>query len=793
VAVCASCGQDNPAEARFCMACAAPLDKVELRREVRKTVTVLFCDVAGSTALGERLDPESLRRVMALYFQTARATLERHGGTVEKFIGDAVMAVFGVPVVHEDDALRAVRAAAELRSALATLNGELGRDFGVTLEARIGVNTGRVVTGTAERLATGDAVNVAARLEQAAIPGEVLLGLDTYALVRDAVDAEPAGPLPAKGKEEPLGAYRLIAVREGAPGYARRLDAPLVGRLDELAQLRSAVERAERERTCYLFTLLGPAGIGKSRLVAELAGSLGERAKPVTGRCLSYGQGMAFWPLVEIARRLGGEDGAELEHALSSPAAAREEMFWTVRRRLEGLAAERPLVVVLDDFQWAEPMLLDLVEHVADLSREAPIALVCIARPELLELRPGWGGGKLNATAILLAPLDEADSRRLVDELLDGVAVAAETRERIVAAAEGNPLFIEQMVAFLGENGGGSQGVAMPPTIHALLSARLDRLADDERATLERASVVGKEFGVDALAALSRPGTELRRSLEALVRKELVRPHGEEAFRFRSLLIRDAAYEALPKQLRSAVAVVLGPTPLEECIPLCEDNRRSARGNRLAECYVGEVLSLAYGLAGRFEQARDILAEVRPLLADMGAKPHLGGTSMFVAWVELEAGDPAAAERELREGIRIFEEIGETARLSTATAMLAQALNDQGRYADALEQTEASESAAAPGDLASQIGWRAQRARALAHTGEVARAERLAREACDLARGIDTFDFAALALLALAEVLDLADRREEAEPLVAEAVELCERKGAAPAARRARMLLASLT
>jgi len=280
VSVCPSCGHENPDGSRFCGACGVEIATASAR-EVRKTVTVLFADVTGSTALGEQLDPESFRRVMARYFAAASGCLERHGGTVEKFIGDAVMAVFGVPTAHEDDALRALRAAGELSSSLDDLNAQLGHDYGVSLQLRIGVNTGEVVTGTEERLATGDAVNVAARLEQAAQAGEILIGEQTLRLARDAVEVEPVEPLSLKGKSERLPAHRLLRVIEGAPAFERRLDAPLVGRREELARVRSAFDEAVLERSCRLVTVLGSPGIGKSRLAREVAAALSEDRKSV--------------------------------------------------------------------------------------------------------------------------------------------------------------------------------------------------------------------------------------------------------------------------------------------------------------------------------------------------------------------------------------------------------------------------------------------------------------------------------------------------------------------------------
>ena len=536
--ICASCGQDNPEGFRFCGNCGAELAGAPPSREVRKTVTVLFCDVSGSTAMGERLDPESTRRVMSRYFEAMREAIERHGGTVEKFIGDAVMAVFGVPVVHEDDALRAVRAAVDMRAALGDLNDELDRDWGVTIESRIGVNTGEVVAGEGDSLTTGDAVNVAARLEQGAAPGETLLGETTYRLLRGAVRADPVEPLDAKGKSEPVVAVRLAGLVEGADFITRHLDSPLVGRENELAQLQRAYDHAVAERVAYQFTLLGPAGIGKSRLVRELEDRVD--ATVLSGRCLPYGEGITYWPLAEIepiAREI--DFGAN-----------RDEIALQTRRVLERMARERPLVVVLDDLQWAEQTFLDLIDHVSDLARDAPMLLLCIARPDLLDIRAGWGGGKLNATTMLLEALTEGEAEELVDNVLR-IRIDAAMKKRIATAAEGNPLFVEEMLAMVVENGDAE--IAVPPTIQALLASRLDRLAADERTAVECAAVQGQEFRQDALADLV-PEALVGRLIElqqSLVRKDVVRPIGEVTFRFKHLLLRDAAYEALPKEQRA--------------------------------------------------------------------------------------------------------------------------------------------------------------------------------------------------------------------------------------------------
>ena len=538
MAVCAQCGRESPDDFEFCPACGAALAAASAaRREVRKVVTVLFCDLTGSTALGDRTDPEALRALMNRYYEAARSVLERHGGTVEKFVGDAVMAVFGIPQSSEDDALRAVRAAVEVRQSVHALG----------LEARIGVNTGEVVAGEGDTLVTGNAVNIAARLEQSAAPGEVLLGDVTVRLVRDAIEAD-AVELEVKGKTEPLAAHRLVALDSAAAGVTRHLDRPIVGRDRERERIRADFADAAAAGTCRLFTLIGPAGVGKSRLVADFLEHVGDTATVARGRALSYGEGITYWPLVEILLQLRLDPDEAIR---SSPA----DTQLATRALLERTAQVRPLVIVLDDLQWAEPPLLDLVEHVADWSREAPILLLCIARPELLDVRPGWGGGKLNATSILLEPLLPAEAAALADTLLDGLALDGDTRARVLAAAEGNPLFIEEMSALARDAG---DAVEVPPTIQAVLQARLDTLDERERSVIERGAVEGKIFHRGAVTALAPESLreEVPGRLLSLVRKELVRPErtqiaGDDAYRFRHLLIRDAAYEALPKATRA--------------------------------------------------------------------------------------------------------------------------------------------------------------------------------------------------------------------------------------------------
>jgi class 3 adenylate cyclase/tetratricopeptide (TPR) repeat protein len=737
---------------------------------MRKTVTVVFSDVTGSTALGERLDPESLRRVMGRYFDEMKAVVERHEGTVEKFIGDAVMAVFGIPIVHEDDALRAVRAAAEMREQLNALNEELERDWGVRIEVRTGVNTGEVVAGngsSGQRFATGDAVNVAKRFEEAAPPGEILLGDTTWRLVRDAVEVEPLDDLELKGKSGSVMAYRLLSIQPGAAGRARRLNSPMVGRDRERAALVQAYERVVGDRACHLFTVLGAAGVGKSRLIAEFLNGLGESAAAVQGRCLPYGDGITFWPVLEVVRMLGAEPASVGLAEATSPS---DETAWAVRKLFEARAQERPLVVVFDDVQWGEPTFLDLVEHVADLSRDAPILLVCLARPELLDSRSGWAGGKFNATSVLLEPLAEDESAELINNLLGRTELDAEVRARVAEAAEGNPLFVEEMLGMLIDDGllerqngywiatGDLKAVSVPPTIHALLSARLDRLGPDERAVVERGSVEGRVFHRGAVAELAP--REIRDGvtghLQALVRKELLRPDsaefvGDDAFRFRHILIRDAAYNAMPKELRAELHErfaawlehVAGPRVIEyeeilgfhleqahryrvELAPL-DDRAQSlgraaathlsaaaeralARGDAPAAASLFERalkivppespdvprmlcdLGLALSDRGEFQRAERVLADALSA-AEARNEPATGAAALMRStWVQLLSGGALMNESKAKivESVHALEKLQDESGLAEAYSFLGTLLTWTGRCADAAEVLQRS-------------------------------------------------------------------------------------------------------
>jgi class 3 adenylate cyclase/tetratricopeptide (TPR) repeat protein len=729
---CSTCGAANSADARFCSNCGSALPESSPADEVRKTVTILFCDVTGSTQLGEQLDPESLRKVMARFFNAMRAEIELHGGTVEKFIGDAVMAVFGIPSLHEDDALRAVRAADGMRESLEPLNKDLERDFGVRLASRIGVNTGEVLVGPGSadfgRL-TGDAVNTAARLETAAQPGEILIGADTYRLVRDAVDVESVEPRTVKGKAEPVECYRLVGVLAGTAPPPRAFTSSIVGRERELEDLERAFERSVQDRTCQLFTVLGAAGAGKSRLVEEFLDRVGASGHVLVGRCLPYGEGITYWPVAQALRAaldlhdfdepeevrsrldaiLARDDHADAIAARLSEVlgiaeghSTPEETAWAIRRFLEILANERPLIAVWDDIHWAEPALLDAIDHVADWARDAALLLLCTARPEFLDSRPAWGAGKQRASVLTLPPLGADASTQLIANLLGGGRLPADAADRVADAGGGNPLFVEQMVSMLIDDGlvvrddggredagwtpvGDLSSIAVPPSVAALLAARLERLSDEERRAIGSAAVIGKVFYLGAVRELlpEPDRTNAGPLVRALVRKELVRETrstipGEDAFEFRHILIRDAAYAAIPKERRA------------------EQHRRFAdwcvrmAGERIEE--LEEIVG--YHLEQAFRHRESIGAldeEARALAIEASARLESAGMRAF------DRPDSAAATNLLRRAESLLppDDPGRVAILTT----LAHALFDIGRLDEARNTVaEAAERAAVVGD-----------------------------------------------------------------------------------------------
>jgi class 3 adenylate cyclase/tetratricopeptide (TPR) repeat protein len=1064
VPTCTTCGEQNSERARFCQFCGAPLQAPQ-RRDSRRTVTVVFTDVVGSTALADRLDTETFTALMDRYFERMSEVADRHGGTVAKFIGDAILIVFGVPATHEDDALRAVRTASEMRRELAVLNEELKQRWDITLATKTAINTGEVLTTTTDlaedgparrggHIAVGDAMNVGARLEQAAEPGEIVLGETTYRLVRDAIEAERMPPLVLKGKPEPATAYRLIGVSSDAEAVARRLDSPMVGRRDDLAALHESFDRARREGGCRVLTILAPAGVGKSRLVKEFLAGVDDEATRLTGHCLSYGEGITFWPLTEMVKHVAGitEQDAEeratkkiaalLDGAKDSRLVARavgqtvglatgegkpEETFWSIRKLFESLARARPLIAVFEDIHWAERTLLDLIESVAEWVRDATILLICTARPELLDTRPDWSSAKrYESTAISLSPLTAEEAERLIRNLVGDDDLGPRRLDAVVEAAGGNPLFMEQVVSMLVEEGTLSHGasvtadvseIVLPPTIQALIAARLDRLEPDERRVLESASVVGRIFYLEALAELSDDGSGLRPHLMALVRRQLIEPShsdiaGQEAFRFVHAMVRDAAYQGTPKSRRATLhegmadwleraageriheyeeilayhleqahryrvelrapdeatqelasravghlstvaeralargdahgavnllsratsvlpssdrrqpellrrlsaalgetgalsrerevledardrasasddralqarirlalvmhhaaadpgasvdevvreadaalltfgelrddrglaaawrarywvahmryhqgesmealahayeyaqrarepgavsdlssmsAVMLyGPTPVKEAIRRSEAILEQVKGWRSDESFVLGFMGIMHAMDGRPDQGRELIARAGTIAQDLGMRLTSTATrSYWLAILESLSGDHAAAERELRSGYEVLDEMGEKNFASTLAARLAQTLCAMRRYDEAARFVVISREAAAAEDVVSQVISRGAEAKVLAHAGQHREAASVVGEAVELAGGTDALNMQADILVDLAEVQRAAGRRREADETIRRALGLYEQKGNAASAGMCHALLHS--
>jgi class 3 adenylate cyclase len=583
---CPACGQDNPEIARFCLACGAPLTEEAPRREERRIVSVVFVDLVGFTSRSEQLDPEDVRAILTPYHGTVRDELESFGGVVEKFVGDAVMAVFGAPTAHGDDPERAVRAALAVREAVAALNVEQPQ---LELRIRGAVNTGEaVVTLSArpalgEAMVAGDVVNTAARLQQHAPVGEIVVGEETYRATRAAIEYEPVEAVSVKGKTAPIEVWR--AVEAASPTGERDLSStPFVGRSREVGLLDATWERVELERRPHLITVLGSPGVGKSRLSAEFTrriASCGGRI--VRGRCLPYRERSAYGAFaaqvkelagifdsddVEVAtgklrtlvEQLVGKEEAEtvaeniailLGFETKATAPDRDSLFQSVRIFIEAGARDEATAFVFEDIHWADSALLDLIELLAARLHDLPVLLLTTARPELLDMRPGWGGGLLAYNALPLEPLGGSDAAQLALHLLGADAKAAQVAE----AAEGNPLFIEQLAAVLSERGPGEAGT-LPTTIRGLVAARLDALPAEERAVMLDASIVGRVFWRGAIERITRDRDSLPAALAALERRDLIRRdavsriEGDEQWAFKHVLIRDVAYELQPRARR---------------------------------------------------------------------------------------------------------------------------------------------------------------------------------------------------------------------------------------------------
>jgi class 3 adenylate cyclase/tetratricopeptide (TPR) repeat protein len=672
-------------------------------------VTILFCDLKGSTALGEALDPESLREVMGRYFEAMQTAIAKHGGTIEKYIGDAVMVVFGLPRVHEDDALRAVRAAQAMQEALHELNVELERTYGVTLANRIGVNTGEVVAGDAslqQRLVTGDAVNVAARLEQAAGDSETLLGELTYKLVSAVVEVEPVEPLTLKGKAEPMPAFRLVHVKDAFANEPLAITQDLVGRAADLDVLVGTLAEVVSTGRPRMLTVLGEVGVGKTRLLDEFAAQARQDCFVLRGRCLSYGDGITFWPIAEALRLASGiadgDDGDAVVQkvgrlvgvghedvvdrlvslmGLGAAAYPLPELFWSVRRLLELLGARRPVLFVVEDLHWAEPTLHELLESLEDV--EAPALMVAAARPDVVERRPSIADGP----TLTLERLDRGATGAMVEALLGG-PVAGEALEEILRAADGNPLFAQQLVAMLHEEGAlrlidGAWTLAdlgerkVPPTIYALLSARIDNLGPRERAVLDPASVIGQIFPLQAVSELSTLDDGIAGHVERLTAlRYLTMPqeHDPEEFRqFHHGFIRDSVYDSLLKRNRAT---------LHERFVVWADRVNGDRASEFDEI-------LGYHL----EQASRLLLELAPsdphateLGADGARRLHAAGRRAFVR------GDMPAAANLLRRALALLP--AAHGHRFVIAPDLAEALMQIGDFAGASETVETTVAAA---------------------------------------------------------------------------------------------------
>ncbi|HUG64555.1 MAG TPA: adenylate/guanylate cyclase domain-containing protein [Gaiellaceae bacterium] len=704
--VCASCGEENPERARFCLACGAALGVDALASEERKVVSVLFVDLVGFTAGADRADPEDVRATLRPYHERVKADIERFGGTVEKFIGDAVMAVFGAPVAHEDDAERAVRSALRILETMEEL-----RDDGLDLAVRAAVTTGETVVALGARpergegIVTGDVVNVAARLQSAAPVGSVIVDETTMRSAEAAITFEPIDPVAAKGKAEPIQVWRVVSARSrvGQPEAATRT--PFVGREHERTLLLETFLRAERESAVQLVTVVGEPGIGKSRLVTELRATLDERPELVTwrhGRCLPYGEGITFWALGEIIKAEAGilesddvrdtvskldrmlvdlfPDGAERVwfHARLGPLvgvgdesviASREESFTAWRRFLETLAALRPCVVVLEDLHWADGAMFEFVEHLVDWSTPVPLLVLCTARPELFERRSSWGGGKRNATTISLLPLSTEESSRLLHALLDRGLLPAETQAALLERSGGNPLYAEQFARMLQERGG-AEGLALPESVQALLAARMDTLAPELKALLHDASVVGRIFWSGAVAAIGdRDPNAVRSALNELVRREFVRPirvssiDGEDELAFWHALTRDVAYAQIPRAPRAQKHVAAA-----QWIERTAGARVADHAEILVHHY-GEALELGRAVGEEPRDVRETLARFLVLAGERASQL-----------------DIAAAEAHYRRALDLFGEDG--SGRATVLAKLAGVLAQQGEFADAVDAFE---------------------------------------------------------------------------------------------------------
>jgi class 3 adenylate cyclase/tetratricopeptide (TPR) repeat protein len=781
---CPACGQENPASSRFCGMCGTALGAVAARaREERKVVTILFTDLVGSTARAEGLDPEDVRATLSAYYAQLRTELERHGGTVEKFIGDAVMAVFGAPVSHEDDAERAVRAALAIRDSI-----------GEELQIRTAINTGEALValgakpGEGDAMVAGDVVNTAARLQGAAPINGILVGEGTYRATQQAIDYREAPSVEAKGKSEPIKVWEAVGARSRfGSDVEQKLRTPLVGRERERDLLADALTRARSEQSAQLVTLVGVPGIGKSRLVAELFQITDADEEIISwrqGRSLPYGERLSFWALGEIVKAHAGilesDDTATAEEKLvamvetlteeeterewltrhtrplvgleGAEPTEREEAFAGWRRLLEAAAEHRPLVLVFEDLHWADDGLLDFVDHLADWATTVPLLIVGTARPELLDRRPGWGGGKRNAFTLSIGALSDEETAVLLQRLLDRAVLDADAQQAVLQRAEGNPLYAEEYARMLAERDGGD--LPLPETVQGLIAARVDALAVEEKALLQDASVIGKVFWPGALAGADE------RILHGLERKEFIRRDrrssiaGETQYAFLHALVRDVAYGQIPRAERAdkhrRAAEWLGSLAGDRTEDLAE---------MLAHHY-REALSLAEAAGIETASLRE---PARQAFVEGAQRAHSLNASAVAYELAVEAIALTAPDDPQRPALLLLA--GRSARDLAdldATELLEEARDGFLALGDVAQAAEASQGIA----------------REALHRGDIARSLEAGRRAYDLARSVPLSAASAGALSGRARQLGiLVGANDEAVALAQEVLAFADECG----------------
>jgi len=771
----------------------------------RKLATVLFVDLVGSSALVASADPEVVRRRVTRFFERVSSCVATHGGVVEKFAGDAVMAAFGVPQAHEDDAERAARAALAIVGAV----GDLG------LSVRIGLEAGEVVIDDSDStFATGEAVNVAARLQQAAAPGEILIGPVAAGLTLGRVELEPRGELELRGMGRAIAVARLVCAADET-GRALRITAPLVGREEELELLHNSWARALRDRRAHLVTVYGEPGVGKSRLAREFVAGV-ERATVLTGRCLPYGESITFWPLAEMVKASAGiadddpagEALAKLRSCCGDEAVAEllglasglleafaedrsaQEISWAAQEWATGLADAQPLILCFEDIHWAEEPLLDLIEQLAERVRGVPLLVLCLARPELLDVRPTWGGGRLRSVSIELQPLGRSDSEELLDALLSDGDLSPSQREIVLAKAEGNPLFVEETIRMLLEQGADGVDGRIPDTVQALIAARIDRLQPRAKFVLQRGAVIGRVFWGGAVAALSTGPEGVDDVLEQLVERDFVTREprssisGERAYRFKHVLIREVAYAGLSKDARAELhrrfaswLQERGADELAEVRAYHLDQAASlvAELDGSVPEGLGREAAAALEVAGTRALGREANRSARKLLLrSVELEPTLA-RRFHAARAAWRLADLPAVSREMERVAADAAAGGD--REIEARALTALAEVALRRDADLPRARRLAERALTALDGAHRFRALMMLAQIARWRGEMDEHERWAREALELAQRLERPDLEAQATRDLAENYRKQLRDADADVLVARTLELAEEGG----------------